>query len=462
MHDILENTPTRLVMRLGSGRLDSTLYTFDKTTRRARFQRKYLFIQRRPIEAAFEDIVGIDPVDFTVSGATTHYVLLRLRSGKRHWLSGDTDPIATIEAAKQMREFAGVAEPAADAPVPVSRSFRWSMRVASVLSIVAAVVVVIANISNIFLLPQCDSSKSRDVLGDIFRKADVKVTAITDFSTTSETSKEKRCLARIGVDNDKLTIGYRLFWDGWTPTWQVLGAAGVAKIDQGKLDGEEKAVEAFLERAKDSHTSGQPPREGDPAVKAMLDTAFDFPYSAEALAYSEMPKAIQWFNNIDRIGVVYILAGTGVDDMEKLPDDAEAHAKTYRNVAEFAPEFGRFLDAQLLIMDTMVRAETSRAAFAQPAELDQVEFKTSAADVRATLVQTITKTLTSLAYDGITDDWRRARLAMLKATAANSLKLMQPEDRKVVHDHALKVVEYIQDPAVKSELTAFANSYGAP
>ena len=48
-----------------------------------------------------------------------------------------------------------------------------------------------------------------------------------------------------------------------------------------------------------------------------------------------------------KVGLVYILAGTGVTDIAALPNTPDVMAKITANTIKFAPEVGRYIGAQL-------------------------------------------------------------------------------------------------------------------
>ncbi len=98
----------------------------------------------------------------------------------------------------------------------------------------------------------------------------------------------------------------------------------MAKIEPARLGEIRRAVSEFLDLARDSHTTGQPPRQSDPAVKALIDTVFDTSdLDGATLAATDIGRALDWFATGDRIGVVYILAGTGVAEIAKLSERSQ-------------------------------------------------------------------------------------------------------------------------------------------
>ena len=48
-----------------------------------------------------------------------------------------------------------------------------------------------------------------------------------------------------------------------------------AALDAGKIAAISKAAKSFVALAKNSASTGRPPRQSDPAIKQLLDTVFD-------------------------------------------------------------------------------------------------------------------------------------------------------------------------------------------
>ena len=91
MDPILENTPTRLVVKLGNRFTNSAMCIFDKTAGTAKFERKIFMWPRKPIEVPLGDIAGIDVLTQSTEGSemsgTTYFPRVHLRSGKSFYLS---------------------------------------------------------------------------------------------------------------------------------------------------------------------------------------------------------------------------------------------------------------------------------------------------------------------------------------------------------------------------------------
>jgi hypothetical protein len=104
---ILEHTPDRMVVRLGSLFPHSATCVLDKPTGRARFVRRLFFFPRRMINVALADIVDVEVMELGPP-LNSFEPRVTLASGKRFYLS----PAATLEETRevvlQVREFLGL------------------------------------------------------------------------------------------------------------------------------------------------------------------------------------------------------------------------------------------------------------------------------------------------------------------------------------------------------------------
>jgi hypothetical protein len=467
MLQVLENTPTRLVIRL-TQRLNVSTLIFDKSSGRARFERAVLFWKRKPVDIALDDIESIAAVPVGAGGSETYVPLVQLKSGGKFQPAEAGTQAEAVEAVGQMSTFLEMAPDegemvaaAADEPVrsPVRR------RVIALGSATAgAVVLIIAGVwlTNKLSLPGCDAELARTAITGIFDEKKVKLDALADVRTLTSARSEKTCQARADIVGGFFNLDYRIEWEGWKARVMITRAEAMAKIEPARLGDIRRAVSDFLDLAKDSHTTGRAPRQSDPAVKAMLDAVFDTSdLDGATLAASDVGRALDWFAAGDRIGVVYILAGTGVTEISKLPNDPNIQRRTHRNVAEFAPEFARYLDFEVKLAGAMADATLKRMAGATPDELERPEMKKDVAEVRSTLRDAMTGALTSLAYEGVSDEWRRDRLAVLMEVAPKAAKFLNPEQGRAVRTHALNVVGYVRNTFVQDTLRAFAEQVAA-
>jgi hypothetical protein len=311
-------------------------------------------------------------------------------------------------------------------------------------------------------LPGCDADLARTAITQIFDEKKVKLDTLADIRTLTTTRSEKTCQARADIVGGFFNLDYRIEWEGWKARVTITRAEAMAKIEAARLGDIRRSVSDFLDLAKDSHTTGKAPRQSDPAVKALLDTVFDTSdLDGATLAASDIGRALDWFGAGDRIGVVYILAGTGVAEMSKLPDDPNIQRRTHRNVAEFAPEFARYLDFEVKLSGAMADAALKRMAGATAEELDRPEVKKDFAEARTTLRDAMTGALTSLAYDGVSDEWRRDRLAVMMEAAPKAAKFLTADQARATRAHALNVVGFVKNSFVQDTLKAFAEQVAA-
>ena len=76
-----------------------------------------------------------------------------------------------------------------------------------------------------------------------------------------------------------------------------------------------------------------------------------------------------------KVNLVYILAGTGIVDISKLPNTQEITQKINYNTVEFAPEMGRYFDAQLWIEAAVMDTVGTFIASASQARLRAAELQ---------------------------------------------------------------------------------------
>jgi hypothetical protein len=494
MLQVLENSPTRLVIKL-TQRLNVSTATFDKSSGRARFERAAFFWNRKPVEVALDDIESITAAPVGARGVDTSVPLVKLKAGGTLSLPDAGSQAETIEAVRQMRTFVGMTPegglelvanhpavtsaadepavtPAADqpavapaggepaaAPSPVRR---WSIRIAAIAAAAAVLIIGGARVINLFSLPACDAELTRKTIREIFAEKKIQLDTLADVRSLGPESPEKTCKARADVPGGFLNLDYRIAWEGWKAGVTLTRVEAMATIEPARLGEIRRAVSDFLALARESHTTGRPPRQSDPSVKALLDKVFDTSdFDGATLAASDIGRSMEWLNTGDRIGVVYMLAGTGVSEISQLPTDPKSQQRTHLNIAEFAPEFGRYLDFQIRLGGAMADAALKRAAEAAPEDLDRPEVKKELAELRTTLTETISGDLTSLAYDGLNDEWRRDRLALLMELAPKAASILNPEQARTVQQHALNVVPYVRNAFVQDTLRAFAEQIAA-
>lgn len=245
----------------------------------------------------------------------------------------------------------------------------------------------------------------------------------------------------------------------------LLAGYGTAHaLDAAKAEAMTKASEQFVALAKDSHTTGKPPRQTDAAAKPLMDRVFDLSEvqkSSSTFKMADLGNLNTWNLAVLKIGLVYILSGTGTDDLAKLTVTDEVIKRIDQNAADFAPEMGRYFDAQVWIQIGIMDVLNGYLPTASQSQLNQPSFKSGIEQVRAGAAQTLNGFVTSFPNAGLTDAWRRERIAVLTAAAPRAAKFLLPEQSAELREAAIKVAADMKDPAVKTGLTAFADTLKA-
>jgi len=367
--------------------------------------------------------------------------------------------------AKSIPDVIGDAGPAPDQSIATTHASRIAQWVAGAVSVLAAAVFLVigaTRIGDLLFLPNCDDETTREALAQILGDKTIKLNRLSDIRSISSSRSERICSARADVTDGFLNLDYRIDWSGWNQSVTLTEMVAEARIDPARLSQIRDAADDFLSLAKDAHVTGRPPRQTDPAVRALLDKVFDLAsIEGTTLTASDITKANEWFTAGDRIGTVYILAGTGASDITRLSTDRNVQQRTHRNVAAFAPEFARYLDFQAKLATIMADAELNRAAKADE-DLDHPAVKREFAEVRATLAESLTGDLTTLAYDGLNDEWRRQRLAVLMQVAPKAAKFLSPEQAQALREHALTVATFVREKPIQDTVRAFADVVASP
>lgn len=240
--------------------------------------------------------------------------------------------------------------------------------------------------------------------------------------------------------------------------WGLLaGGAALAAFDGAKLADAVKAADQFLARAKGSETTGQVPRQTDPAVNALLNAAFSTaPLGTETVALSDSGKVGELLGNGNRVGLTYLLAGTGTADPGKLASDPKALERADKNVVTFAPEVGRWLDFQIAVQGALADSTLAFLASASQEVRDRPAVKSGLAQVAGGVAGSLSGMLQTMGTAGLNDAWRAARLRALEPVVPKAARLVTPSDAVVLQTQANALVPLIKDAAVQAQLRDFA------
>ena len=433
MIEILKDTDQRLVLTLGSGARRRARFVLDKESGQAWFERKSL-LPPRSVQMALSDIAAIQ--------AAGHRLIVVQKSGVRHIFAGD--PTSVREAATRLGAFAGVGDaPGAPVPRPATPWLRRAVQAGVSVVVLALLAIAGFKIPDFFILPACDAQRSRDTLHDLLQSKASGPITLSDLSTISRDQREYRCSAEIAVNGDRAKVGYRSYWDGWNAIVRVTGALGMARLDPTRMHEIDEAYDAFMTRATDAYQSGEPPRQSEPIINTELTTIFDvLGLTQKTLAGADIDEAIRWFNSGDTVGAVYLLAGTGVNDVAQLPQDDAIQKKLRGNVVKFSDEFGRYLDFQVTLLAVIADAQASYATGGPPEEIDSADYRRKAADIRALLAQALKTDFISLVYEGLPNDWRLKRLDAIARITPIAARVLAREDLAAIRDQANLTLPY--------------------
>ncbi len=212
-----------------------------------------------------------------------------------------------------------------------------------------------------------------------------------------------------------------------------------------------QAADQFAALAKGAETTGKPPRLTDAAAGPLLNTIFTTtPLVGPTPPFSEIGPVSDWMLSIARTGQVYVLAGTGVTDISKATSAINAQAG--QNVATFAPELARYIDAEVAV--TGVEADmVSQFVAANP---DAMKDPTRADGLKKTrdgVAQIVDSVLLTVAADGPTDDWKKARVQALIAIIPKVGKLLPADQNQAAQQLAQQAASAVSDSVLQAELT---------
>jgi hypothetical protein len=485
MIEILKDTDQRLVITLGPGNKRRARFVLDKDSGQAWFERRSL-LPSRTVQMPLTDIAGIE--------AAGRRLIIVLKSGARHVFAGDPDGVR--DAAAKMQGFVGLqgaasisahpresGDPGATkrgpgyfaktgspqakqlfGRLPRGRTGagKHAAQIATGVIVLALLVFAGFKIPDFFILPGCDAQRTRDTLHDLLRKRAQGPIALTDFSTISRTKTEYRCSADIAVNGDHATVGYRSTWDSFSAMVRVTGTLGAARLDPARMRAIDEAYDAFMARAIDAYQSGAPPRQSEPVVNTQLATILDVAgLPAKTLAGGDIDEAIRWFNSGDTVGAVYLLAGTGVNDIAQLPPDDATQRKLRENVVKFSDEYGRYLDFQITLLAAIADAQASFSSGGPPDEIDSAAYGRKVSDIRGLLAQALKTDFISLVYDGLTSDWRLARLDAIARVGPIATRVLPRDELAAIRDQANLTLPYFSNEAtVRLRVSAVTGMLG--
>lgn len=231
-------------------------------------------------------------------------------------------------------------------------------------------------------------------------------------------------------------------------------------LDPAKIAGITKAADSFVALAKDSQKTGKPPRQTDPAAKPLLDTVLDTKAieGDQPLPWSDVKALEQWNGAVVKVGLVYFLAGTGIADLQALAADPNAITRANRNIVEFAPEYGRYTDAQLRIHSALMSTALAQMAAVTPEQQKDPALRNTLNNISEGTAEAAIGVLGSMVLDGMSDAWLLGRVVVLLEITPKVAKFMAPNHRQRLKTVAAEAAEQIKNPDVKSGVNAVARA----
>jgi hypothetical protein len=243
----------------------------------------------------------------------------------------------------------------------------------------------------------------------------------------------------------------------------VLGSVNPApaQLDPGKGPAAKKAVATFAARAKGSEKSGEVPRNSDPATKQLLDAAFDIrDIEAATIPYDSLTTVSERMLTGNQVGVIYMLAGTGASEINQIASDPAAGEKINLNVIKYPDEMGRYFDFAVRVQGAIAESVAGHLSVAKREELARPKFQSGLADIRQGGARSVSGVIETLAVNGLTDQWIRARIPALLAVAPKLNRFLLAEQKEDLRKLAIACADVTDDAQAKKGLQDFAVAIG--
>jgi hypothetical protein len=217
----------------------------------------------------------------------------------------------------------------------------------------------------------------------------------------------------------------------------------------------QKASEAtgqLLALTKDARRNGAPPRQTDPMVAPLLAAVLDAEVlkTKATLGRADMEALAGWGISAFKAGSVYTLAGTGLTDSAKAPNDLRFIQQVDRNIAAYAPEVGRYYDAMLIIDGALADVVADNFGGAEAA--DTPKTKEAKAKIQLGVASLIYGVIDSFKIKAVSNDWRRSRLQALDYAIPKAAKLLPADQYGELRELSRATAAATRDAAVKHGL----------
>jgi hypothetical protein len=235
-------------------------------------------------------------------------------------------------------------------------------------------------------------------------------------------------------------------------------APAAAQVDPQKLPAAKAALASFAERAKGSEKTDKVPRMNDPAIKKLLDVIFDISdiTAAKTIPFDSLTPVSDRMLVGNQVGVTYMLSGTGASDLAQFANEAGAADKINLNVVKYPDEMGRYLDFTVTMQATIAEVVQAFITGAKPAELARPNFQSGLGNIRGGATRSVSGAIETLAINGLTDEWIRARLLAITAVAPKLKNFLLAEQKEELRKMAIGVADVTDDAQAKKALQDFA------
>lgn len=239
----------------------------------------------------------------------------------------------------------------------------------------------------------------------------------------------------------------------------TLALPAASLVDDGRVAAAKEAADEFLRRAEGGAQSGNMPRRSEPDIAKLLDTVFDLSaLGTEVLPISKVGPIGDLARNGNRIGLAYMLAGTGRTDTAGA--DAKMLEHIDRNTVTFAPEMGQFTDFQIGTTSRMAQSALGFIEVTPRERLEQVNIKAGLSQMRAGFTQTIGGMLKTFTIRGLEQGWKARRLAVLESITDTARRFLE-ESQKAGIKQLADQVALVVGPELKPRVEAFGQRVAA-
>jgi hypothetical protein len=235
----------------------------------------------------------------------------------------------------------------------------------------------------------------------------------------------------------------------------LAACAGPPSAVQTASSAAHKAADQFVTLATGSATSGQVPRQTDPTAGPLLDAVFNTQAVQGATgSAADMQAVNDWLLSAVRVGQVYMLAGTGLTDISGATT-TQAQTRVLQNMITYAPECGRYYDAELAIEGADATGFQATLA-ANPGAAKDPQTTQGVAEAQGGLAQTAQGVIATIGPTGLPNDWREARAQALIALAPHVVGFLTDAQKQTLNTAATQAAASSDDPQLAALLNQFA------